>query len=114
MSPTPTPVQTLEARLSARWKNITEARDLSARTRSKLRKDLAGLDSDDSSIVISGSLARDEFTSGSDIDWTLLIDGQADPNIIDVLPRIQEIVSRAAKKPPGHRTRAAVDSSGSR
>jgi len=101
MSPTPTPVQRLEAKLNARWKNITDARELSVRTRSKLRQDLAGLDSDDSSIVISGSLARDEFTSGSDIDWTLLIDGQADPNIIDVLPRIQEIVGRAAKKPPG-------------
>ncbi len=101
MSPTPTPVQTLEAKLNARWKNINDARELSIRTRSKLRQDLTGLDSDDSSVVISGSLARDEFTSGSDIDWTLLIDGQADPNIIDILPRIQEIVSRAAKKPPG-------------
>jgi len=101
MSPTPSPVQKLEAQLNARWTNISAARELSARTRSKLRQNLVGLDSDDSSVVISGSLARNEFTSGSDIDWTLLIDGQADPNIIDVLPRIQEIVSRAAKKPPG-------------
>lgn len=81
MSPMRTPIQALEAKLNARWKNITSARDLSAQTRSRLRRDLVGLDSDDSSVVISGSLARDEFTSGSDIDWTLLIDGQADPNI---------------------------------
>lgn len=101
MSPTRTPIQALEAKLNARWKNITGARELSAQIRSTLRQDIAGLDSDDSSVVISGSLARDEFTSGSDIDWTLLIDGQADPNIIDILPHIQEAVSRAAAKPPG-------------
>ncbi len=38
---------------------------------------------------------------GSDIDWTLLIDGQADPNVIDVLPRIEGIVSSASAKPMG-------------
>lgn len=33
----------------------------------------------DGSLVVLGSLARAEWTSGSDVDWTLLIDGQADP-----------------------------------
>src|SRR6185295_11361298 len=32
----------------------------------------------DTSIVVFGSLARGEYTEGSDVDWTLLIDGQAD------------------------------------
>jgi hypothetical protein len=31
------------------------------------------------SIVVFGSLARNEWNEGSDIDWTLLIDGPADP-----------------------------------
>ena len=31
--------------------------------------------SDDLSLVVFGSLARGEWTSGSDVDWTLLIDG---------------------------------------
>jgi hypothetical protein len=34
----------------------------------------------DASLVVFGSLARCEYTTGSDIDWTLLIDGQADRN----------------------------------
>jgi len=38
----------------------------------------AALDSEDTSIVVSGSLARDEYTAGSDIDWTLLVDGSVD------------------------------------
>jgi predicted nucleotidyltransferase len=101
MLPMHTPVQALAARLSAQWKNIAGARELSLQTRSRLGSALTGIDSEDSSVVISGSLARDEFTSGSDIDWTLLIDGQADPNIVDMLPRIEEIVSQVAAKPPG-------------
>jgi predicted nucleotidyltransferase len=35
--------------------------------------------SNDASVVVFGSLARNEWTSGSDLDWTLMIDGQADP-----------------------------------
>ena len=34
----------------------------------------------DTSIVMFGSLARREWTLGSDVDWTLLVDGQADPH----------------------------------
>ena len=95
------PVQALEARLNTRWQNIANARDLAIQTRSKLKRALTGLDSEDSSVVVSGSLARDEFTLGSDIDWSLLIDGQADPNIVDTLPRIEEIIKTVAAKPPG-------------
>lgn len=51
--------------------------------------------------MVSGSLARDEFTLGSDIDWTLLIDGQADPDVIETLPRIVSVVEEVAGKKPG-------------
>lgn len=34
----------------------------------------------DGAIVVLGSLARREWTRGSDVDWTLLLDGQADPS----------------------------------
>lgn len=33
----------------------------------------------DSSLVAFGSLAREEWTSGSDLDWVLLVDGQVSP-----------------------------------
>jgi predicted nucleotidyltransferase len=67
----------LAQRLGVQWNQLAAA---SARTRNKkseLSRALAGLDSADTSIVAFGSLARNEFTQGSDIDWTLLIDGQA-------------------------------------
>src|SRR5580698_11498030 len=33
--------------------------------------------SEDTSLVVFGSLARGEWTDASDVDWTYLIDGQA-------------------------------------
>ena len=62
---------------------------------------LDGLDSEDTSIAVFGSLARDEFTGGSDIDWTLLIDGQADPRHYDLAGEIKGIVDKIAAKPTG-------------
>jgi hypothetical protein len=46
-------------------------------------------------------LARDEFTLGSDIDWTLLIDGSADPKHYDLTKKIGDVISRIARKPVG-------------
>ena len=40
---------------------------------------LTRLTGEDTSIVVFGSLARSELTSGSDLDWVLLVDGFADP-----------------------------------
>jgi len=67
----------------------------------ELRTALAGLDSEDTSIVVSGSLARDEFTKGSDIDWSLLVDGSADPKHHDLRRKIGELIRPLMTKPPG-------------
>ena len=80
-------VAELEKRLLANWSHLRQARAAAEEMRRKLRSTLDGLDSADTSIVVSGSLARDEFTSGSDIDWTLLIDGDADPRHHDLSAR---------------------------
>jgi predicted nucleotidyltransferase len=69
--------------------------------RQEIRKLATGLDSADTSIVVSGSLARDEFTTGSDIDWTLLIDGSADPQHYGLLRKIDSVIGSLAPKPPG-------------
>lgn len=42
-----------------------------------------------------GSLARREWTSGSDVDWTLLIDGQATPEHRGIARQIQNTISAA-------------------
>jgi predicted nucleotidyltransferase len=91
----------LEKRLHADWGHLKHAREFAATTREELRLALKDLDSEDTSIVVSGSLARDEFTLGSDIDWTLLIDGSADPKHYDLTKKIGDVISRIAKKPVG-------------
>ena len=49
------------------------------RETAKLRELVAGLrPPSNTSVIAFGSLARKEWTSGSDVDWTLMIDGPAD------------------------------------
>ena len=68
-------VQRLEKRVNASWKALAKGRRQATSSRAKLVEALARKTSPDLSIVVFGSLARDEFTEGSDIDWTLLVDG---------------------------------------
>lgn len=97
----PSPVTELERLLGVQWSNITRARDHAIVRKQELRSALAGVDSEDTSIVVFGSLARNEFTEGSDIDWTLLIDGSADPKHLDATRRIEEVVTQSIGKQPG-------------
>jgi predicted nucleotidyltransferase len=69
--------------------------------KARRREALAGLDSEDTRVVVSGSLARGEFTSGSDIDWTLVIDGSADPRHHDLFRGIGMKVKPFESKEPG-------------
>ena len=91
----------LGRRLGLEWANLRRTRELADAKRQELQRALADLDSEDTSIVVSGSLARDEFTEGSDIDWTLLIDGLSDPKHYDLTNRIDEIIRGIAAKPVG-------------
>ena len=101
MNPPNAAITEFEARIGAKWSNIGDACDLSCKTRSELAKSLAGIDSDDTSIIVSGSLARNEFTPKSDIDWSLLVDGFADANHQAVRERVAPIINRHAAKDPG-------------
>jgi predicted nucleotidyltransferase len=91
----------LKRKLGAQWPHVLAARERALTKRSNLREALTGKDSDDTSIVVFGSLARDEFTNGSDIDWTLLIDGFADTQHLNVTREIREIVKAHSEKEPG-------------
>lgn len=95
------PVQALEARLHTTWEHIRGARERAHNKRDALKSALAGFDSEDTSVVVFGSLARDEFTDGSDIDWTLLIDGSADPKHLELVRAVDEVVAGLAAKPTG-------------
>jgi predicted nucleotidyltransferase len=59
--------------------------------------------SEDTSIVVFGSLARQELTSGSDLDWTLLVDGLANSDHLPITQEIRGVLEERLPnfKPPG-------------
>jgi predicted nucleotidyltransferase len=91
----------LSRRLGVQWPNIEAARSLSVETLEQLRCAFADSDSDDTSIVVLGSLAREEFTPSSDIDWNLLVDGIADPHHRDLFLDAQRKIKEIATKTVG-------------
>ncbi|HET7461407.1 MAG TPA: nucleotidyltransferase domain-containing protein [Longimicrobium sp.] len=74
-------VERLAAELGETWPNIFSARERAAHELERLGHGLGDLVSRNRafSLVVYGSLARYEFTQGSDLDWTLLVNWEADP-----------------------------------
>jgi len=77
-SPPADSIALLQCRLNEGWAATVRARAKTVDISRKIEKALSGLSSTDASIVVFGSLARSEWTSKSDVDWTLLVDGQAE------------------------------------
>jgi hypothetical protein len=72
----------LRTRPYAKWTAIDKSIQVSKQKKQDLLDSFSKgqkPDSEDRSVVAFGSVRRDEWTSGSDLDWTLLIDGTADP-----------------------------------
>jgi predicted nucleotidyltransferase len=57
--------------------------------------------SPDTSLVVFGSIAREETTSGSDLDWILLVDGQAIPQHGDQKHTIAAGMEKLDLRKPG-------------
>jgi len=92
----------LGKKLDQRWPALEKAQ---AQARDRIRQISQILQDDklipsDAGFVIFGSLARGECTSGSDVDWTLLIDGQADPAHRRVAQQVDQTLVRAKLKQP--------------
>lgn len=85
------------------WPNIDKAQQEAAAARARVSDILAkhGMVQPDTSVVVFGSLARDEWTINSDVDWTLLIDGQANPEHRKVSQRIGGRLKEAKLAEPG-------------
>jgi predicted nucleotidyltransferase len=66
-----------------------------------LSSEIPGYTSEDTSLVVFGSLARGEWTSGSDLDWTYLIDGGANPDHFRIAQNIKHAFERANVEQPG-------------
>ncbi|MCW3106162.1 MAG: hypothetical protein JWQ09_668 [Segetibacter sp.] len=55
----------------------------------------------DLDFVVYGSIARNECTEDSDVDWTLLIDGQADATHLETAQMLREKIDIAGFPQPG-------------
>lgn len=101
---TDSPFAFLSAKHGNRWNAITAAREKAARRREDLAMLLGNSGGEvrpDMNFVVFGSLSRGEWTSGSDVDWTLLVDGQTDPEDIRTAKRIEDLLIRERWKEPG-------------
>src|SRR5258708_661618 len=89
-------VEALSQLLERVWPAIASARQSAIKVRRLLADSLVDksgpFSSSDVDIVVFGSLARGEWTSGSDVDWTLLIDGQATPEHRTVARKVRETI----------------------
>jgi hypothetical protein len=104
-----TPIQRLASATGAHWGSIEACIADSARERHAIGSAIqdSKLIPSDCSFIVCGSLARDEYTlgetknKGSDVDWTLLVDGQADPKHLDVAQGIAKTIKDLGYKDPG-------------
>jgi predicted nucleotidyltransferase len=95
------PVELLEDSLGGNWINLQKARERGLAEKERLTAAFKDLHMEDTSTVVFGSIARDDVTSGSDIDWTLLIDGLANPRHLDTALEIENALRNLGVKPPG-------------
>ena len=80
-------IEKLEDKVGCSWQALRKAKERTETALERFRDAIAGngespsslMPEEEASIVVFGSLARWEWTDGSDVDWTLLIDGPADP-----------------------------------
>ncbi len=92
------------ANAGVNWKEILCAAETAMKKQEQIQQILQGdgpLDNADTSFVVFGSLARDEWTQGSDVDWTLLIDGQANPEHLKIAQSIGKKLKDNNFPPPG-------------
>ena len=98
----PSLIAELATRCKASWPTVAKAEEDARKERERLAAKLsaAGLIPTDTSLVVFGSLARGEWTQGSDLDWTLLVDGPVDERHAEIAQGITEAV-RVDNNPPG-------------
>ena len=96
-------VDRLAAATGGSWLNIESAHARTQETLRRLKTELSELSNNDASIVVFGSLARGEETERSDVDWTLLVDGRADPKHLRMAQEIRGRIPRD-KEPGGEGT----------
>lgn len=101
MSSNHRPIKELADRLDQSWPNIEAAEEATQSHLSELKEVIEPAVTDDVSFVVFGSAARREITAGSDLDWTLLVDGLSDPAHFDTVLDVEARLADARFKAPG-------------
>ena len=91
----------VESLCSTEWKHIAAARARTEAEHAKIRTALEREIHPDTVFVVFGSLARGEYTEGSDLDWSLLIDGQVDESHLTTALSLPSKLTPLGFKKPG-------------
>lgn len=88
------------------WPAIAQVRIRAPHIRQQIFDAIASVDThlipSDVALVVFGSLSRNEWTSGSDVDWTLLLDTGANPQHYRVAQRVGDILTDLKLAEPGN------------
>lgn len=88
------------------WPAISLARTQAPQVRQKIYDAIVQTDAhlipEDAALIVFGSLSRNEWTSGSDVDWTLLLDTGANPQHYRITQRIDQIICDLKLSKPGN------------
>jgi predicted nucleotidyltransferase len=100
------PLFALEQELGCTWENLHKADSAAAAAQESLLKILergvVKFASEDSNLVVFGSLARREWIdSESDLDWTYFVDGQAISRHLKIAQEIKSVLAKAGFGAPG-------------
>jgi predicted nucleotidyltransferase len=86
------------------WPHIMESEKLTSENVNKIVgafSSYSPLLSSDADLVVFGSIARNECTFGSDVDWTLLVDGQVSDQHLDFSNLIRDVLEKGGFVSPG-------------
>lgn len=101
VAPRVRPIFELEERLGSHWPNLRTCERTTQAALDQIEAKVGNLTTPDTSLVLYGSLARRDFTADSDADWTLLVDGQADPQHLNSSLDIARGIKEIGIKQPG-------------
>jgi len=93
------PLFLLERKLNCDWRHLRQADVKSSKARADLfevlEKGVARFASEDANLVVFGSLARKEWIDNeSDLDWTYLVDGQANSRHLKIAQEIRATLKK--------------------
>lgn len=99
----------LAGKTGSQWTHLAVARRRTRELLDQLGHSMRDLEQHGTSLVVFGSIGRDEVTEGSDVDWALLVDGPADPEHIRIVEEAERrFVAKGLSKPGKSGTFASI------